>query len=682
MEQKHFYKSFCARCLTLLVLALLSVSNAWGGTATLSSISTKSVVGTKGGSVSNTFGSSNEVTCTVKRNSGYEPGFYTSSGIVRYYKDDVMTLSVASGKAITKIEFTMNSGTVGTANPTGLSSDSKTWEGSAGSVSFTGGGTVKISSITVTYSESTPSGPSISCADIDDVPYEGVTDATTTVTFSNAEGWTPSVTCDGSIVPSASISGSTLTYSVSANETSVARQGNIYIKLSKSGEDDITKNVIVNQKAYVKDYADLPFEWEGGVKDNLTALDGVTANGLGSDYAASNAPYQVKFDDTGDYIQIKTNEAIGKITIGVKMIGGATTSSITIRESTNGTDFDDVESLSISGSSNDVKTLNSTKDLNSESRYVRFVFNKGANVGVGPITIAKAVVSNEWTVTYDANGGEGAPDPDVVTKGGSITISTTEPTRAGYTFEGWTLTRDGNDIVSGEYTPTANVTLYAKWTATLINLNATAPVGGTYSVKIGEGEAQIITSAESLQAYAGTTIVLTVASVADGYKTASTPFVVNNGEVKVSRSGDNYSFTMPGVETTIAAQFSRTYTITPAECENGSIAKIADKDGNVITSTSKNSKVVVTATPNVGYKVSKLYYIEEGKTEEVDFTENGYFTMPENNVTVYAEFEESNDIVFDFTTDANITGWPIGNSSSASGVNYYGGTYQFDLVWA
>ena len=135
----------------LFAMLALGVENSWGAEATLSSISTKNVVTSKGGSVSTTFG---DVTCTVTRNSGNQPGFYTSSGIVRYYSTDVMKLSVASGNVIKKIVFTMNSGTVGTADPIGLSSDSKTWTGSAESVSFTGSATVKISEIVVTYEAS------------------------------------------------------------------------------------------------------------------------------------------------------------------------------------------------------------------------------------------------------------------------------------------------------------------------------------------------------------------------------------------------------------------------------------------------------------------------------------------------------------------------------------------------
>lgn len=137
------------RFLTLFLITTLTAFSVqvWGTEATLNSVSTKDVATTVGASVSLEF---DGVTCTCTRHSTNQPGFYTSSGIVRYYSTDVMTLSVASGNTITQIDFVMTSGTVGTASPGTLTGNQ--WKGSAESVSFTGGGTVKISSITVTYS--------------------------------------------------------------------------------------------------------------------------------------------------------------------------------------------------------------------------------------------------------------------------------------------------------------------------------------------------------------------------------------------------------------------------------------------------------------------------------------------------------------------------------------------------
>lgn len=90
--------------------------------------------------------------------------------------------------------------------------------------------------------------PRISKTDISNVSASGVTGATTNVTFTNNDGWTPSVVADGTIVTAASISGTTITYSVAAN-TSGARSGSITVKLLKAGYPDITANIKVSQLA-------------------------------------------------------------------------------------------------------------------------------------------------------------------------------------------------------------------------------------------------------------------------------------------------------------------------------------------------------------------------------------------------------------------------------------------------
>lgn len=71
-----------------------------------------------------------------------------------------------------------------------------------------------------------------------------------------------------------------------------------------------------------------------------------------------------------------------------------------------------------------------------------------------------------YTITYDANGGTGAPSPQTKQKGVTLQLSTQEPTRAGYVFEGWSLTKGGVvQYKPGSYfSVDANSTLYAIWT--------------------------------------------------------------------------------------------------------------------------------------------------------------------------------------------------------------------------
>ena len=90
----------------------------------------------------------------------------------------------------------------------------------------------------------------------------------------------------------------------------------------------------------------------------------------------------------------------------------------------------------------------------------------------GNLTLYAKWKVNTYTITYNANGGSGAPSSQNYTysNSGTITLSSTKPTRTGYTFLGWSLSstateasysagqkwrRDNND----------NYTLYAVWKA-------------------------------------------------------------------------------------------------------------------------------------------------------------------------------------------------------------------------
>ena len=65
-----------------------------------------------------------------------------------------------------------------------------------------------------------------------------------------------------------------------------------------------------------------------------------------------------------------------------------------------------------------------------------------------------------YTVSFDANGGTGAPEAQETVHGGIVTKPTTDPTREGYTFAGWTL--NGAKYHFGEKV-TGDMTLKASW---------------------------------------------------------------------------------------------------------------------------------------------------------------------------------------------------------------------------
>lgn len=73
---------------------------------------------------------------------------------------------------------------------------------------------------------------------------------------------------------------------------------------------------------------------------------------------------------------------------------------------------------------------------------------------------------NTYTVSYNANGGSGAPGSQTKTYGQTLTLSGTKPTRPNYNFKGWS--KDKNAVsaeyaAGGSYYTDSNVTLYAVW---------------------------------------------------------------------------------------------------------------------------------------------------------------------------------------------------------------------------
>ena len=86
------------------------------------------------------------------------------------------------------------------------------------------------------------------------------------------------------------------------------------------------------------------------------------------------------------------------------------------------------------------------------------------------ITLYAVWQANTYTITYNANGGSGAPSSQTYTykEGGNIYLSSTTPTRTGYTFLGWSLSSSATSASysAGQWWGThnnINCTLYAVW---------------------------------------------------------------------------------------------------------------------------------------------------------------------------------------------------------------------------
>lgn len=89
--------------------------------------------------------------------------------------------------------------------------------------------------------------------------------------------------------------------------------------------------------------------------------------------------------------------------------------------------------------------------------------NYTANSAATLYAVWKAIT---YTVTYNANGGSGAPANQTKTYGTALTLSSTKPTRTNYNFKGWGTSASATTVsyASGaSYTANAAITLYAIW---------------------------------------------------------------------------------------------------------------------------------------------------------------------------------------------------------------------------
>lgn len=99
-------------------------------------------------------------------------------------------------------------------------------------------------------------------------------------------------------------------------------------------------------------------------------------------------------------------------------------------------------------------------------------------------TVSFTVTVPAWTsyvITYNANGGSGVPSSQTKWKDQALILSSTKPTRTGYSFLGWSTSSSATSATyaaGGSYTANAAATLYAIWKANTYTVKFNAN-GGT-----------------------------------------------------------------------------------------------------------------------------------------------------------------------------------------------------------
>lgn len=110
-----------------------------------------------------------------------------------------------------------------------------------------------------------------------------------------------------------------------------------------------------------------------------------------------------------------------------------------------------------------------------------FEYIDGTNLGwrqtLAPTNVSVSAKTS-YTVSFNANGGSNAPSAQTKWYAEDLTLTTSQPTRSGYTFKGWSSSANGSVEYSsgGTYSQDSAITLYAVWQ---VNAPTVAPTIGT-----------------------------------------------------------------------------------------------------------------------------------------------------------------------------------------------------------
>ena len=277
------------------------------------------------------------------------------------------------------------------------------------------------------------------------------------------------------------------------------------------------------------------------------------ANGTGTYYgvggtfsiAANTTLYAVW--DAAPTITSVASAAVGDI-------AGGTTSIIT------GTNFWGTTSVTINGVAVTSFVVNSATQITivtpaGSSTGAKNVVVTNPNSSVTGSTSGKQF-TYQVTITFNGNGSDGGSTA-AQTASAATALTTNGFTRTGYTFAGWNTAANGSGTAYANgasfpfNTATADLTLYAQWTGTSLNVvyNGNGSTGGT---------------APGTVAHAAGSTVTVLGNTGSLVLTNETFFDWNT-----NADGSSYSFsagntfTMPGVNVTLYAQWTTVTSISP-----------------------------------------------------------------------------------------------------------------------
>ena len=227
-----------------------------------------------------------------------------------------------------------------------------------------------------------------------------------------------------------------------------------------------------------------------------------------------------------------------------------------------------------------------------------------------------------YTVSYNANGGSGAPGAQTKWHGENLTLSSTKPTRTGYAFKGWATSSGGAVAYAsgGTYKANAGVTLYAVWEAQASVLNAIS------STAIGSNPVLTWTPYSSAATFAVTfsmgTWSQTVSGISPGstsqytLRTFTIPMTVCN-QLPNATSGTMKAVLTTYISGTAVGRSERTFTVTvPSSVVPDFTYALSDDGQNILDLWIQNKSIiqaVVSTTGSYGSTVNSAELRVDGQ---------------------------------------------------------------------
>ena len=290
-------------------------------------------------------------------------------------------------------------------------------------------------------------------------------------------------------------------------------------------------------------------------------------------------------------------------------------------------------------------------------------YNLNANYTTNAaVTLYPYWTIDTYTVSYVDNYGATVPSVQTKTYGINLTLSSTKPSRTGYTFSGWDTDPSADTVVytaGATYSANTAVTLYAVWT---INSHQFTLGSATHVNTTGS-------TASGSKQY-GSTITLK-ATVDAGYGFAG--WTSSNTSLISNQSSANVSFSMPdGAITMTPSVSANQYTITYDIASNANSGDTLTNKPSTQTYTYTGGTVTITPTTP-----KRTGYIFKGWCRNKNSTSNlldsgATIDQETGNITLYAVWEKSITIQYNINegTGATPTQQTISVYNTATGTSF------------